>query len=196
MKRLLLLDIIIIKYEERRIKMSTRPSFIKNCEELITNESFSYSGDKETFGTGAALGRKLGLKKIAVNYEILKPGDRSSWPHAHKEEEEFIFILEGKPQIWIDGDVYDLNPGDCVALPAGTGIAHTIINNSDQEVRAIVVGELEVPTDKIFYPKHLKRNEECREKGFFWEDHPKNKMGTHDGWSNAKRTLQVPIPNP
>ena len=37
--------------------------------------------------------RMLGLKRIGINYEILQPGDRSSWPHAHKEDEEFIFIL-------------------------------------------------------------------------------------------------------
>ncbi|WP_417335327.1 cupin domain-containing protein [Halobacteriovorax marinus] len=61
--------------------------------------------------------------KIAVNYHILKPGDRSSWPHAHKEQEEFIFVLEGTPQVWIDGEVYDLKNCDCVSLPAGTGYA-------------------------------------------------------------------------
>ena len=82
-----------------------RPDFIKHCDELVVNESFSYPGDSETFGTGAVLGRKLGLKRIGINYEILHPGDRSSWPHAHKEDEEFIFILEGHPQIWIDGNI-------------------------------------------------------------------------------------------
>ena len=71
-----------------------RPNFIKHCEELRTDESFSYPGDTEIFGTGAALGKKLGLKRVAINYEVLQPGDRSSWPHAHSEEEEFIFILE------------------------------------------------------------------------------------------------------
>jgi uncharacterized cupin superfamily protein len=167
--------------------MKIRPEFIKNAEELRTNESFSYPGDTETFGTGAAVGRAFGLKRVAINYEVLAPGDRSSWPHAHKEEEEFIFILEGTPLVWIDGNTYDLNPGDCVGLPPGTGHAHTLINNSDREVRAIVVGEGNVPTDKIFYPMHPKRNEEMKEKEAFWDGHPKNEMGPHDGWSNSKR---------
>lgn len=164
-----------------------RPKFIKNCEELRTDESFSYPGDNETFGTGAALGRIMGLKRVAINYEVLKPGDRSSWPHAHLEEEEFIFILEGNPQIWIDGNVFDLSPGDCVGLPPATGHAHTLINNSDNSVRAIVVGEGDTPKDKIFYPMHPARNEECREKNFFWENHPENELGPHDGWSDKKR---------
>ncbi len=167
--------------------MGNRPDFIRHCEELRTDESFSYSGDRETFGTGAALSRKLGLKRVAVNYEVLQPGDRSSWPHAHKDQEEFIFVLEGHPQVWIDGDVFDLKPGDCVGLPPGTGHAHCLINNSDKDVRSIVVGEIDASEDRIFYPKHPQRNEECKEKGFFWEDHPEHRLGSHDGWSDKKR---------
>ena len=44
--------------------MKDRPDFIKNCEELRSDESFSYPGDAETFGTGAALGRAFGLKRV------------------------------------------------------------------------------------------------------------------------------------
>lgn len=166
--------------------MQNRPDFIKNCEELRTDQSFSYPGDTETFGTGATLGRAFGLKRVAINYEVLAPGDRSSWPHAHSEEEEFIYILEGKPQIWIDGNTYDLSPGDCVGLAPGTGHAHTLLNNSDKEVKAIVVGEGDVEADKIFYPKHPDRNIEMKEKGHYWDNHPQNKMGEHDGQTDKK----------
>lgn len=166
-----------------------RSDFIKNCEELRIDESFSYPGDSETFGTGAALGRAFGLKRVAINYEVLAPGDRSSWPHAHSAEEEFIFILKGNPQIWIDGNTYDLGPGDCVGLPPGTGHAHTLLNNTDQEITAIVVGEGHVETDKIYYPKHPARNQEMKKKGHLWEDHPEEEMGPHDGWTDKKRKI-------
>lgn len=164
-----------------------RPEFIKHCEELRTDETFSYPGDTETFGTGASLGRIMGLERVAINYEVLAPGDRSSWPHAHKEAEEFIFILEGNPQIWIDGEVFDLVPGDCVGLPPGTGHAHTLLNNTESKVRALVMGECFVERDKIFYPKHPKRNEEMQSKGHFWENHPKIELGQHDGVTNKKK---------
>ncbi|MBT4763228.1 MAG: cupin domain-containing protein [Bdellovibrionaceae bacterium] len=170
--------------------MEDRPGFIKSCEELRTDESFNYPGDTEIFGTGAAISRNLGLSRVAVNYEVLKPGDRSSWPHAHKEEEEFILVLEGTPQIWVDGEVYDLNPGDCVGLPPGTGNAHCLINNSDKDVRSIVVGEIDVKGDKIFYPKHPSRNQECKDEDFFWEGHPEHELGMHDGWPDKKRPIQ------
>lgn len=169
--------------------MSSRPDFIKNANDLVSNESFSYPGDQETFGIGAALGRKLGLSRIGINYEILRPGDRSSWPHAHSHDEEFIFIIEGHPDMWIDGNIYPLKPGDCVGLVPGLGHAHTLINNSDKEVRAIVVGDSGHPEDKIFYPHHPSRNEDCKKEGWFWENHPRHEMGPHDGKSNLKRDL-------
>ena len=167
--------------------MQKRPEFIKHCEELRTDQSFSYPGDIETFGTGAALGRAFGLKRVAINYEVLAPGDRSSWPHAHSEEEEFVFILEGHPQVWIDGHTFDLNPGDCVGLPPGTGHAHTLINNTETEVKAIVIGEGHTPNDKIFYPMHEARNIEMKEKGHFWDNHPSHEFGIHDGQTDLKR---------
>jgi len=168
-----------------------RPEFIKNVSELISKESFSYPGDTETFGVGAAMGRKLGLNRIGINYEILRPGDRSSWPHAHSHDEEFILILEGHPDLWIDGQLYSLKPRDCVGFVPGTGHAHTLINNTDQDVVAIVVGDSGHAEDKIFYPLHPKRNEECKLKGFFWKDHPVHEQGSHDGKSDLKRNSSI-----
>ncbi|MFN3696614.1 MAG: cupin domain-containing protein [Pseudobdellovibrio sp.] len=169
--------------------MIKKPDFIKNINELISNESFSYPGDAETFGIGAAVGRKLGLSRIGINYEILRPGDRSSWPHAHSHDEEFIFILEGNPDLWIDGNLHPLKPGDCVGFVPGTGYAHTLINNSDKDVRAIVVGDSGHAEDKIFYPLHPARNEDCKKEGWFWENHLQHEQGPHDGKSNLKRNL-------
>lgn len=167
--------------------MKERSMFIKNSEELRSEDTYSYPGDSETFGTSVALGRAFGLKRIAINYEVLAPGDRSSWPHAHSKEEEFIYILEGKPQVWIDGNVYDVGPGDCVGFPPGTGNAHTLLNNSDSVVKAIVVGEGKVEADKIFYPLHPARNSEMKTKDHYWDNHPENEMGEHDGWTDKKR---------
>lgn len=167
--------------------MTERPACIKHWKELMTEETFSYPGDTETFGHYAPLSRKMGLSRIGINHEVLQPGDRCSWPHAHKVEEEFVHVLEGTPHAWIDGKLHELKPGDSVAFPAGTGHAHTIINNSEQEVRLMVVGEIDPPNEQVFYPMHSKRNEEIKEKGWLWEDHPEQKLDSHDGWPDKKR---------
>ncbi|MGZ3809769.1 MAG: cupin domain-containing protein, partial [Bacteriovorax sp.] len=111
----------------------------------------------------------------------------TSWPHAESEEEEFAYVIEGNPHVWIDGNTYELNPGDFVAFPAGTGIAHTFINNSIEDCVLLVGGEKTKAENQIFYPLHKERNEELHKKGQFWENHPLHEMGPHDGLPDLLR---------
>ena len=62
--------------------------------------------------------------------------------------------------IWVDGETYRLVPGDCAGFPAGTGIAHTIINNTDTDVIFLVVGERDKEKARLHYPMHPARNAE------------------------------------
>ena len=100
------------------------------------------------------------MMRLGIHHERLMPGRRVSWPHAEADEEEFVFVLEGEPDLWVDGDLRRLKPGDGVAFPAGTGIAHTIINNTDKDVRLLVVGEASRKRSRIHYPLHPERNAE------------------------------------
>ncbi len=158
-----------------------RPSFISNYKDLIDEDNARYPGSDELLSLGSPVGKKLGLKKLGIHIETLLPGRRTSWPHAESEEEEFAFVIEGHPDVWIDGYLYKLNPGDFVAFPAGTGIAHTFLNNTDTSVLMLVGGEATKASNRIFYPLHHERNVEMREKGCFWTNHPKRKLGMHDG---------------
>lgn len=162
--------------------MPGRPPFIRHWSELEKEPLFSYPGDSETFGSYVRLSSKaLGFKKVAVSYETLSPGKRSSWPHAHSAEEEVIILLEGCLDAWIDGDLHRLGPGDVVGFPAGTGIAHCFINNSDRDAKMIVVGEINPPGDRLFYPRHPHREVELRPHGKFWDGHPARELGPHNG---------------
>ena len=164
-----------------------RPEFIKNYRELMDDDNASYPGSEELLSIGAPVGRALGLKKIGIHIETLLPGRRTSWPHAEKDEEEFAYVIEGCPQVWIDGNVYDLSPGDFVALPSGTGIAHTFINNSDSTALLLVGGEARKEENKVFYPLHPERNERMKKEDAFWENHPVHKLGSHDGLPDKLR---------
>jgi uncharacterized cupin superfamily protein len=112
----------------------------------------AYPDSDEIFTIGSALGESLGLTKIGIHHERVLPGRRTSYPHAEKDEEEFIYVLEGTPDIWINGELYRLAPGDAVGFSAGTGICHTVINNTETEIRLLVVGEKSKPQNKIWYP--------------------------------------------
>lgn len=157
----------------------TRPEFIKHYSEIQNEDNAHYPQSEELLSIGSPFGKKLGLKKLGIHHELLPPGRRTSWPHAESEEEEFIYVIEGNPDVWIDGNLHRLKPGDGVAFPAGTGISHTFINNTNEMVRLLVVGEISKATNKIYYPLNPERKSQCKER--WWENVPKQKLGPHDG---------------
>lgn len=162
-----------------------RPEFIKHWREVEGADDSHYPGSSELQSIGAALGKATGLTRIGVHHERLPPGRRSSWPHAESSEEELVYVLEGTPDAWIDGVLHRLEPGDTVGFPAGTGIAHTFLNNTDREVRLLVVGEATRKDNKVVYPLHPGRTAEIGE--LAWTDAPERDRGDHDGLPDALR---------
>ena len=156
----------------------TRPDFIKHWTELEEPEAHHYRNDTELMGIGAPLASTLGLERIGIHHIRLLPGRRSSYPHAESAEEEFAFVLLGKPDVWIDGVLHPLKEGDSVAFPAGTGICHTFINNTDEAVRLMVIGERPKAKNLIKYPMN-EAHEATRSDR--WLDWPVRPLGDHDG---------------
>ena len=159
----------------------SRPSFIANYKDLQDKDNVSYPNSKELLAIGSPVGKKLGLKKFGIHIETLSPGRRTSWPHAESEEEEFAYVIKGTPQVWLNGFVCNLKEGDFIAIPAGTGIAHTFINNSKKDVLLLVGGDSKILTNKVIYPKHPIRNLEMKNKGALWESCPTSELGSHSG---------------
>ncbi|MBY0371720.1 cupin domain-containing protein [bacterium] len=162
-----------------------RPDFIKHYTEIQEPDSSYYPGSKELHGLGSPFGRTFGLKRLGIHHEVLPPGRRTSWPHAEKTEEEFVYVIEGTPDAWINGTIYRLQPGDAVGFPPGTGIAHTFINNTESDIRLMVVGDANRPDNQINYPMHAEYNQKIGSR--HWSDAPKQKMGVHDGLPDKLR---------
>lgn len=157
----------------------SRPSFIKHWKEILQPDDSHYEGSEELLSIGSPLGAATGLTRIGVHHTILPPGRRTSWPHAESEEEEFVYVIAGTPDAWVNGTLHRLEPGDAVGFPAGTGIAHTFINNTEHEVRLLVVGETDKKTNRIHYPVNPDRNERLGVR--HWKDAPVQPMGLHNG---------------
>jgi uncharacterized cupin superfamily protein len=160
----------------------SRPDFIRHWRELEHPEPQRYSGSREPMVIGSPLGQALGLTRIGIHHQRLLPGRRTSYPHAESAEEEFVYVIGGCPDVWIDGHLHRLQPGDAVAFPAGTGICHTFINNTDTEVELLVVGEAAKPENRIRYP--LDPAHEARRTDR-WSDWPARPLGPHDGRPDA-----------
>lgn len=156
----------------------TRPDFIRHWTDLEHKEAGHYPGDTELMAISAPLGRALGLTRIGIHHNRLLPGQRTSYPHAESAEEEFVYVLEGTPDVWIDGELHRLAPGDAVGFPAGTGICHSFLNNTEQEVRLLVIGEAANPANRIRYPKNETYEATRVDR---WVDWPARSLGPHDG---------------
>ena len=73
------------------------------------------------------LGDLFGLQNFGVNLTRLAPGAQSALRHAHSRQDEFIYVLEGRPTLITDAgetalskDVLYLEVGDRSAQDEGT----------------------------------------------------------------------------
>lgn len=169
--------------------MSERPSFIKHWREIQKPDDAHYKGSKELLSIDSNFGRAFGMKRVGFSHVLLPPGRRTSWPHCESTEDEFVFVIEGRPDAWIDGEMHRLEPGDAVGFPSGTGIAHCFINNTAEPVRLLVGGERDRDDNRCHYPLHPKRNAEIGD--FHWADAPTRLAGNHDGLPDALRANPV-----
>jgi uncharacterized cupin superfamily protein len=143
----------------------------------------------EPLGSVADMAECAGMQQLRIQHEILLPGHRSSSPHAHTKREEFIYVVKGEPDVWLDGELYRLKPGDCVALCAGTGIAHSLINNTTSEVLVLAVASVPID-DGCFYPLTGRRDNVPDDMADAWTKRPR---GPHDGMPQMVNSPATPV---
>ncbi len=97
------------------------------------------------------LGDPFGLTNFGVNLTTLAPGAATALHHVHTREDEFVYILAGRPTLITDGGETLLGPGDCAGFPAG-GTAHHLENRSAEAVVLLEVGD-RTPGDEVRYPE-------------------------------------------
>lgn len=87
------------------------------------------------------LGDVFGLSNFGVNLTRLAPNAVSSLRHSHSRQDEFVYILQGHPTLRTDEGDTQLSPGMCAGFRAGSGNAHQLVNNSDELVVYLEVGD-------------------------------------------------------
>ncbi len=97
------------------------------------------------------LGDLFGLTNFGVNLTRLKPGGSSALRHAHAKQDEFVYILEGRPTLITDAGRTALKPGMCAGFKAGIGDAHHLVNESAEDVVYLEIGD-RTPGETATYP--------------------------------------------
>jgi uncharacterized cupin superfamily protein len=160
-----------------------RPPFIISSAD-VPEQPGRYPGSDEMLSAGRAIGKAAGLLRIGLHIERVAPGQRTSWPHAEEDEEEFVYVLEGEIDAWVDGVVHRMKKGDLAAFPCGTGICHTFLNDGDADALLLVGGERRSDS-RIYYPLHPQRRRDMVWSRW-WDDVPVRPQGPHDGVPGAR----------
>jgi len=98
-----------------------------------------------------ALGDAFGLKNFGVNRTTLKPGAMSALRHWHTVQDEFIYILSGRPTLITDTGETELQPGMCMGFRGGDPDGHHLVNRSSEDVVYLEIGD-RLPGDSGSYP--------------------------------------------
>jgi uncharacterized cupin superfamily protein len=97
------------------------------------------------------LGDLFGLTNFGVNLTRLAPGAGSALRHAHSRQDEFIYVLQGRPVLVTNAGETQLAPGMCAGFRAGTDDAHQLLNRTNGEVVFLEVGDRSAG-DTVIYP--------------------------------------------
>lgn len=165
--------------------MTQRLPFIVSTGEL-PQHTHVYPQSDEAMGPVRGAGCAADLVRIGINLQRLPPGARSSWPHAESNEEEFAYVIEGEVDAWIDGELHRMLAGDLAAFPAGTGIRHCFISDTERGALLLVGGEAAKPENRIAYPLNSSRRTDLKAADW-WHDAPSRNLGSHDGLSDQLR---------
>lgn len=96
------------------------------------------------------LGDLFGLKNFGINLTTLPPGAASALRHAHRLQDEFVYILSGSPTLHTDAGCTRLSPGMCAGFEAGSGNAHRLLNTTHEDVVYLEIGD-RTPGDSAAY---------------------------------------------
>jgi uncharacterized cupin superfamily protein len=96
------------------------------------------------------LGNAVGLSQFGVNLTRLKPGTWSSQRHWHRNEDEFVYVLEGEITLCEEHGEVVLKAGDAAGWKANSRAGHCLINRSDCDAVYIEVGTRQA-NDTVVY---------------------------------------------
>ncbi len=132
------------------------PAWIVHADD-VPEEEGRPPVDGEALSFFRELGRATGAVKLGMSRERLPPGRRTSFTHAHSEEEELVYVLQGECvlRVLAPGEPvreFPLRAGHAVTFLAGTRIAHTAWNRGERDCVLLVVAARN-DADRVFYPE-------------------------------------------
>jgi uncharacterized cupin superfamily protein len=118
----------------------------------IRNPEFSYDADDpDGFRAGMfRFGPQLGASQLGTTVYELPPGQTICPYHYEYAEEEWLFVLEGRPTLRHPEGTDTLEPWDVVLFPTGPEGAHSVRNETDEPVRVLMYSTVRHPAATVY----------------------------------------------
>ena len=81
---------------------------------------------------GTVAGTGIGVFELTV-----PAGARVPPAHSHRDNEEVVYVLEGRLRFSVDGEMRDLGPGERMYTPRGS--VHAFSNPHDSTAKALII---------------------------------------------------------
>ncbi|MCO8265794.1 cupin domain-containing protein [Haloferax sp. AB510] len=97
------------------------------------------------------LGAAAGSDALGCSLYELPPGAQPWSYHYHAANEEALYVLSGRGQVRLGGEVHALAEGDYVPCPSDESGAHCVVNDGDEPLRYLAVSTMNDP-DVTIHP--------------------------------------------
>lgn len=119
----------------------TSPCLLRAADIAAKAEPHAHPKNPNSSLIGTRLGAAVGFKRLGINHAKIPPGKESFLEHAHHNEEEWLYILSGRGIARIDGQDYEVGPGDFMGFPTPS-VPHHLRNPFDTELEYLMGGEV------------------------------------------------------
>ncbi len=120
---------------------------IREMDEVAHRHQFNDNAVRNT----RSLGDLLGLTDLGIHMVRLEPGKDSTQFHFHHQDEEFLFILEGRGLADIGEEQHRVAAGDFMAFTKNS-LPHNLHNDSDHDL-IYLMGGTRSAIDICDYPR-------------------------------------------
>lgn len=130
------------------------PHLLKAAEIGAKQVMFSHPWNPNSEIHGVRLSDELGMKHVGVAIARIPSGKESFVPHAHRREEEWLYILMGEGMALIGDKEVPVGMGDFLAFPAPQVVHH--LRNVGAEDLVYLMGGEKRRLDVVDFPAHKK----------------------------------------
>lgn len=97
-----------------------------------SGSSYSFISNGEHVFRFLALSTQTGGSYSAM--EIVSPQRSGPGPHTHDDSEEYFLLLDGRVVFIVDGEQYDVEPGDFLHVPRGVVHEFKVLSTSSRMI--------------------------------------------------------------